>query len=284
MTIKALRFSALLGVLTMLTGLFSCGKHSATAGADLFSDKNGTSAETAEVLSFDSIVKDTTLLLAHHTDTGRCSLRMSVIYAKGKHAQTLNDTLLKSDIFWKVFCDTSLQGMTMQKAIDTYTQAFIDNYRTEIGPLLRDGFGGPAATYSYDVRTILQPGRDSTVCYLASIYAYTGGAHGSAETVAMNFDLRTGHRLGLGDVLRHGYETTTNRLIEQKLLRIFKVKTLEELREMTFFYNQQVYTPDNFILGSDSITFIYMQDEIAPHAMGEIRIPVSYKELDGVLQ
>lgn len=263
-------FPATLSLLVATLLFVSCGSR-------------GTSAE-ADGLRFDSIVKDTTLLLVQNADTGRCTLHMSVLFAQGKNAQVVNDTLLSSDIFWKVFCDSSLVGMTPQGALDTYTQCFIDNYRSEIEPLLSDGFGGPAATYSYDVRTTAEPGRDSTVAYVASIYAYTGGAHGSAETVAMNFDLNTGRKMGLDDVFLHGYEATTNKLITNHLLREFKARSLDDLRQQGLFFAQDVYTPSNFILSRDSITFIFMQDEIAPHALGEIRVTLSYKDLDGVLR
>lgn len=262
--------TAMLSLLVAMILLASCGQRGLKAEAD--------------GLRFDSIVKDTTLVLTHNADTGQCTLHMSVLFAKGQNAQTVNDTLLSSDIFWKIFCDTSLQGMTPQKAIDTYTQGFIDTYRSEITPLLNDGFGGPAATYDYNVSTTVQPGRDSTITYVASIYAFTGGAHGSAETVAMNFDLRTGRLLTLGDVLRHGYEVATNRLITAHLLRAFKAKSLDELHQQGMLFQQEVYTPDNFMLGKDSITFIFMQDEIAPHAYGEIRVPVAYKDLEGILR
>lgn len=259
----------LLSFLTTM-GLFSCSQKTASAPSD--------------ELTFDSIVKDTAVVLTHSTDTGRCTLHMSVLCAKGKNAHMVNDTLLRSDIFWKIFCDTSLQGMTMPQALDTYAKGFVEHYKDEITPLMNDGFGGVAATYNYNVTTTVQPGRDSTVTYVASIYAFTGGAHGSAETIVLNFDTRTGRCLTLGDVLRHGYEVTTNRLIEQQLLRVFEAKTVSELHTMTFFPDQKVFTPNNFILGKDSITFIYLQDEVAPHAAGEIRVAIPYKDLDGVLR
>lgn len=261
---------AVLLSLGMTMGLFSCGQKTASAVSD--------------ELAFDSIVKDTTVVLTHGTDTGRCTLHMSVLFAQGKNAQAVNDTLLSSGIFLNGFCDTALVGMTVQKAIDTYAQTFIDTWRRECEPLLKDGFSGPAATYSYEVSTSVQPGRDSTVTYLASSYLFTGGAHGTGVSLAMNFDTRSGRLLGLDDVFRHGYEVTTNRLIVERLLREQCVKDEAALKEMGIFDFCDVFTTGNFILGKDSITFIYQQDEVAPHAVGEIRVAIPYKDLDGVLR
>ena len=39
-----------------------------------------------------------------------------------------------------------------------------------------------------------------------------------------------------------------------------------------------------FILEKDDIVFIYVEDEIAPHAVGEIRVSLPYSDLDHILK
>ena len=46
----------------------------------------------------------------------------------------------------------------------------------------------------------------------------------------------------------------------------------------------EVYLSENFILGKDDITFIYGEDEIAPHAVGEIRVKVDLDDLKKFLK
>lgn len=43
-----------------------------------------------------------------------------------------------------------------------------------------------------------------------------------------------------------------------------------------------IYVPDNFIIEKDGISFIYCQDEIAPHEEGEIRIKVNDSEIENL--
>ena len=63
-----------------------------------------------------------------------------------------------------------------------------------------------------------------------------------------------------------------------------KVKTIDELRDKGVFDGIDVYATDNFIMGEKNMTFIYVEDEIAPHSMGEIRVVLDYGELNGIMK
>ena len=52
-------------------------------------------------------------------------------------------------------------------------------------------------------------------------------------------------------------------------------------QQTVYQYTEQ--QPDNFVLGKDEITFIYVEDEIAPHATGEIKVVIPYSDLDHIL-
>ena len=43
------------------------------------------------------------------------------------------------------------------------------------------------------------------------------------------------------------------------------------------------YVPENCILDNGEVTFIYCDTEIAPHAMGEIKVELDEKELKQIL-
>ena len=44
-----------------------------------------------------------------------------------------------------------------------------------------------------------------------------------------------------------------------------------------------IYVPENFILGSDAITFIYNPDEIAPYSLGSIELTIAYTAIEKIL-
>ena len=40
------------------------------------------------------------------------------------------------------------------------------------------------------------------------------------------------------------------------------------------------YVPDNFVLGKDSVTFIYQPYDVAAYALGTIRASVAYSDIE----
>jgi hypothetical protein len=42
--------------------------------------------------------------------------------------------------------------------------------------------------------------------------------------------------------------------------------------------------PENFILGSDAITFVYNPDEIAPYTIGSTELTIPYVAMDKILR
>ncbi|MCI6619127.1 MAG: RsiV family protein, partial [Prevotella sp.] len=120
--------------------------------------------------------------------------------------------------------------------------------------------------------------------YIASISTYGGGAYPILQTIAKNFDLKTGRLIHLEDVFVPGYEQPLKDRITEAACKKFKVKDLEELKKAYIFADGNVYVPDNFILTEDDITFIYCEDEVAPHAVGEIRLTFDKDDLSKILK
>ena len=86
------------------------------------------------------------------------------------------------------------------------------------------------------------------------------------------------------DIFVPGYEQELNDLIVKALCKEYNVSDLNALRNKTIFMGIDVYAPDNFIIGTDDITFIYSSDEIACHAEGEIRATIKNKDLERLLR
>jgi len=63
---------------------------------------------------------------------------------------------------------------------------------------------------------------------------------------------------------------------------MFDVDNIEGLKKRYIFADGNIYVPDNFIIEKDGISFIYCQDEIAPHEEGEIRIKVNDSEIENL--
>jgi len=55
-------------------------------------------------------------------------------------------------------------------------------------------------------------------------------------------------------------------------------------RAASYLYSMQMFPSENFILGSDELTFIYNPYEIAPYSAGKTELTVSYSEVEELLR
>ena len=104
-----------------------------------------------------------------------------------------------------------------------------------------------------------------------------------STTIVKNINAETGKILKLSDVFVPGYEQGLEDLIVEKLCKQYEVKDLKGLQEKGLFVGIDPYVTENFILDDGEITFIYCDSEIAPHAMGEIKVELDEKDMKHIL-
>lgn len=243
----------------------------------------GNSTASFEGMEFDSIVVDTVAALGKSDGAPKCHVRLNIQYAKGEKAQRFNDTLMRSGILAPDYFSLSNEKLSVKTMIDSFVCRYVSDYLRDYGTLYRaDTEHADSYRCDFIVNTSTQNGGDGLLNYVANLYTYGGGAHGIRQTIVKNFDTKTGHLLSLGDVFID--DAVLKDLIVEKLIKKFDVETFDELREKFVFADGQVYVPDNFILTDDNVTFIYCEDEIAPHEMGEIRVEFDRDDLKSYMR
>lgn len=259
--------------LTMLSALLlmACGGGNPTA--------------SFEGVEFDSIVIDTIAKLGKAEDAPQCKLRLSIQYAKGENAQKFNDTLLRSGILAPDYFSLSNEKLSVKAILDSFACKYVSDYLRDYGTLYRADTEH-AASYNCEfiVNTSTHNGGNHVLNYVASIYSFGGGEHGIHQTIVKNFDMKTYRLLTLNDMFIDAKHIVLKEQMIEKLAKKFDVENLEELQEKYIFADGQVYLPDNFILEDDKITFIYCEDEIAPHEIGEIRVEFDKDDLKSYLR
>ena len=73
-------------------------------------------------------------------------------------------------------------------------------------------------------------------------------------------------------------------MLTRKLMEDEGVSTIEGLGEKGYFIDIEMNITNNFILGNDSMTFLYNRYEIAPYAMGDILISLDYETLKDIMK
>ena len=109
--------------------------------------------------------------------------------------------------------------------------------------------------------------------YIVNIVDFTGGAHNNSSTQAFVFDTRDGSRLTLDDLFVPDFDEPLTEIINRHVPESLSEEDFDSLFELT------VRPTGNYILTSDSITFIYNPYEIGPSSLGTPSISVPLKEL-----
>lgn len=234
-------------------------------------------------IMFDSIKIDSTLSLS--SDTGsHCHIKLCMTFATGKNAEKINEAIVNSGILSSDFMPTVALKNNIPGIIDSFVTNYLKDYKDTYEELY------DANTYKeynceYDLKTHIEQNSDKYYTYVASVYAYSGGAHGSTLTINKNIDAKSGKVVLLKDLFVPGYEKALNDIIIKTLCEKYKVKNLTELQEKTtIFSGIDAYAPENFIIKKNSIIFIYSSDEIACHAIGEICVEVKNDVLKDLLK
>lgn len=260
-------------VFSVLSIICSCGGTSS-------SNKSGTDS-----IMFDSIKMDSTVFLTEDTAGPRCHISLCLTYAKGKNAEYINDSIIRSGVLCPDYFSITPQKISVPEAADSFMTRYLNDYKVDYGSLYKaDKTHGSSYNCEYIVKTYVSQEAEDYYTYIANIYSYGGGAHGSSVIITKNIDKKSGKIVSLKDLFVPGYEIELNDLIVKNLCKTYNVKNLNELNEKSIFMGIDVYPSDNFIINDDGITFIYSPDEIAYHAAGEIRVDISNSELENIFK
>lgn len=235
----------------------------------------------SDATALDSVVVDTTVQLAPaDKNSPTCHVSINLKYATGMEAQTINDTLLATGVLNSGNFKAPAYKGDVKKAVADFVARFIDQYKKDCLSVYNEDKTSMSCNYEFFIKTSVLPGREDVLPYVAEKYLYMGGANGIASKFVRNFDVKTGKVIARADVVPADKEKVVTQLIVANLQKTAGVKSLEELKGLGYFMETDPYIPQTFILGPDSITFVYNEMEMAPHALGEIDAKVAYKDLE----
>lgn len=110
--------------------------------------------------------------------------------------------------------------------------------------------------------------------------SYDGGAHGYGGDLFYNYDLKSGKRLKLEDVmmLDKGAQSQLSELLYKKLM---------ELSESEGQYNgMEIWdssATDNYYIENGEMVFVYLPYAVAAYCFGVVYVPLKYKDIETLL-
>lgn len=236
-------------------------------------------------IEMDSIVAHTSCTLTDEPNSPKCELYVNVQYAKGSHANKINDALMRSGIVIPDYIPLVPEKQDVRNAVDTFVVKFISDYKEFYAPMYKSDKSHPGLyNCRYHLKAESQTNKEGILTYISHVIMYNGGQHEICQTLAKNIRVADGKVVSLPDLFIHGYEKSLKDAVVKNMCEHFRVDDVEGLKSKTIFTDGDIYIPDNFIVGKDKITFIYCEDEIAPHEIGEIRIDVYNDELGKLMR
>lgn len=234
-------------------------------------------------VEFQTVTADKTAILSNEELSPTCTVHLQLEEAtetNGHRGELINATVMKRLL--------DREEASMKLAADAFAESYTDSYKKTMLPLYNQDRADTTKRswyqYHYIINCSTQKGSKGTVAYLATIDYYEGGAHGINQLITLNFEAKTGRQLTLTDIFAPGYEQPLKNVLLKALKAKTGCSTLAALHEKGYLYSMDIFPSENFILGDETITFVYNPYEIAPYAVGSTELVISYDEVDKILK
>lgn len=234
-------------------------------------------------LHFNKVQADKIVALSNDNNSPSCRVHLELDYAtpdNGHRAEIVNNAIQHRLL--------DMEELEMKQAADSFANLYTTNYKKNFLPLYNQDRADTTKRswyeYHYIITTDVNSGHNGASVYHINLDYYEGGAHSINQHLTMNFAKDTGRQLSLSDVFAPGYEHKLNEVLLKALLEKTASKNLSELHDKGYLYSMDMFPSENFILGDDTITFIYNPYEIAPYAAGFTELTIAYSALDDILK
>ena len=185
------------------------------------------------------------------------------------------------------FAAFGCEGMSAAEAADSTVRSMKNEYLELRNEYINEKAVNPDAPWFngyYTLRSNASEGRNGCICYVADYEIYSGGAHPNNIISCVNIDTKTGREIALQDIFAPDTDEQLTERLTNRLAQHNGVKGIEGLNDIDYLVFNEMYITNNFILGKDSIFFLYNNYEIAPYYKGRSRIGFKYDELNDLLK
>ena len=238
----------------------------------------------AETLTFQSAKFDTIVnLVKDDANSPKSTINIDLIYATGPNASQINEEILKSGILPAEDLKRG-EKKTVPRALEIFVKNYVKGYKEDCLKAYKED---PEGVYEYEFKVTSQIsyGRDSVINYYATQEAYSGGAHGNTATFVMNFDKNTGHIITKNDIFKDGTDEKLLNIIVDKVCKHFNATDIDDLAEKEGVFDMdEPFIPTLFTLGTNDITFIYLEGEVGPYSASEIRAVIPFSEIKDLMK
>ena len=229
-------------------------------------------------LTFEMLQAEKTVRLSNEEQSPLCSVSLKMASAtkeSGEAGKRINEAVV-----YRFF---NQEDMSIQGAMDRFTEGYTMSYKSNMLPLYNEDRGDTTKRSWYEFHYIINSTTEQTsrrtLAYLATIDYSEGHANSIHQLIPLNFYSETGKEIGIKDIFVSGYETQLPPLLLKALMEKTESENLSQLKEKGYLDQVDIYVPENFIVGDNTITFIYNPSEIASLELGTIELILTFAQL-----
>lgn len=229
-------------------------------------------------LTFERLEAEKSVKLSNEELSPLCSVSLKMDCAtkeSGEVGEKINSTIV-----YRLF---NQDGISMQAAMNQYTDAYTLSYKQHMLPLYNEDRADTTKRSWYEFHYIINATAEQTsrrtLAYLATIDYSEGHANSIHQLVPFNFYSATGEEILPKDIFVAGYETQLPRLLLEALMQKVEVNDLSQLKEKGYLTTVDMYVPENMIVSDNTITFIFNPSEIASLELGTIELVLTYAQM-----
>lgn len=234
-------------------------------------------------LTFEMIEAGNSVRLSNEDMSPLCSVSLKMACAtkeSGKVGEKIN-----AEVVYRLF---NQEGLSMQGAMDQYVEEYCQTYRSHMLPLYNADRSDTTKRSWYEFHYIINCTTErtspNTLAYLATIDYSEGHANSIHELQPINFYTTTGDYIRTSDIFVDGYETQLTPLLLKALMEREEVNSLDDLNEKGYLQTVYIYVPQNYIVGDNTITFIFNPSEIASLELGTIELVLTYAQMKKIIK
>ncbi len=179
----------------------------------------------------------------------------------------------------KILQDTYSPDTVRYKNADTMMASFINRY-TDLVKEMSGKYPDYHPRFDDMYITSILHNRNNLLVTEDFSFTYEGGAHPLTTIYYDNYDLQTGDKLRLDDLFKTGYRKEFNKIGEKQVRKYLNIGPDVNLEEAGLFIKSGEFNVNsNFEINKAGITFLFNQYEIAPYALGQIKISIPFNQI-----
>lgn len=196
-----------------------------------------------------------------------------------KAKKSINETILKSMTSVEQLINSKEKFSDFSKIMEL----FIKRYERDADTLTKE-LPDLKLHYVYEDKLVPQWNIGSIITFQRYNFGFFGGAHGTYTYEFLNYDISSGEKILLSDVVNLEYKSKLDSIALSLLKEKFGLKPDMTLGESGFLIDDNNFKlTDNFALTPYGLIFQFNPYDIAPYAMGSIEIFIPKLKINNFL-